>query len=186
MVVCSLSFAHRRTALLLAAERGMRALVQALVAKGASALARNVYQRTPLMEAAVNLEADVVKDLLVATFNGKRVDVDLEGKDEQGKTALHLAAEYGAETVVQACTHPRTTWSVFQADSSSQASPLPGSLHSLYRDTCRPWLKQAPTWRASMRRCVFGRTCGHKRVRSRESKNAPHPCFLWSQTGAEH
>jgi ankyrin repeat protein len=116
----------------------MRALVQALVAKGASALARNVYQRTPLMEAVLNLEEDVVKDLLVATCNGERVDVDLEGKDEQGKTALHLAAEYGAETVVQACTRPRTTYSVLQADSSSQASPLPGVLHSLHRDLAGP------------------------------------------------
>jgi hypothetical protein len=37
-----------------------------------------------------------------------------------------------------------------------------------------------------MRRCVFGRTCGHKRVRSRGSKKAPHRCVVWSHAGAEH
>lgn len=79
------------TALMVAAVKGHLAAVRQLLASGANPNLRDIYGWTPLMRAAYE-ERDAIVELLLG-----EPDVDLDARNDQGATALHLAAVKGNE-----------------------------------------------------------------------------------------
>jgi ankyrin repeat protein len=66
-----------------------------LIDRGADANARDKNGWTPLMHAVSGRHADTVAALL------KRPEVDPEAREENGSTALHIAALNGDETITR-------------------------------------------------------------------------------------
>lgn len=84
------------TALMVAAVKGHEAAVRQLLANGADQGLRDVYGWTPLMRAVYEEREQIVAVLLDAP------GVDLARKNDQGATALHLAAVKGNERLARA------------------------------------------------------------------------------------
>ena len=77
------------TALLVASVKGHVPAVRQLLVSGADPNLRDIYGWTPLMRAVYEGRERVVQALL------EQPDVDLKAKNDQGATALHLAAVKG-------------------------------------------------------------------------------------------
>lgn len=84
------------TALMVAAVKGHVGAVRQLLRSGANPNLADVYGWTPLMRAVYEERAAVVEVLL------ERPDVDLDVQNDQGATALHLAALKGNEALARA------------------------------------------------------------------------------------
>lgn len=84
------------TALTVASVKGHVAAVRQLLASGADPDLPDIYGWTPLMRAVYEEREEVVQALL------ERPDVDLDAKNDQGATALHLAAVKGNERLARA------------------------------------------------------------------------------------
>ena len=84
------------TALTLAAVKGHVAAVRQLLASGAAPNLTDIYGWTALMRAVYEEREEVVQALL------EQPDIDLDRKNDQGATALHLAAVKGNERLARA------------------------------------------------------------------------------------
>ncbi len=82
------------TALMMAAAKNHAAAARALLQRGANANLPDVYGWTPLMRAAHEGHSDVLQVLL------QHASSDLSQRNDQGKTALHLAVIKGHSTPV--------------------------------------------------------------------------------------
>ena len=87
------------TALMVASVKGHVAAVRQLLRSGANPNLRDIYGWTPLMRAVYEERAEVVETLLAAS------DIDLDAQNDQGATALHLAAGKGNEELARALLH---------------------------------------------------------------------------------
>ena len=83
------------TALLVASVKGHVPAVRQLLSSGADPNLRDIYGWTPLMRAVYEGREKVVQALL------EQPDVDLNAKNDQGATALHLAAVKGNEALTR-------------------------------------------------------------------------------------
>ncbi len=83
------------TALLVASVKGHVAAVRQLLARGADPNLRDIYGWTPLMRAVYEERKMVVQALL------EQPDVALNVSNDQGATALHLAAVKGNEALIR-------------------------------------------------------------------------------------
>lgn len=83
------------TALMVASVKGHVAAVRQLLARGADPNLRDIYGWTPLMRAVYEEREAIVRTLL------GEPDVDLNARNEQGATALHLAAIKGNERLAR-------------------------------------------------------------------------------------
>ncbi len=83
------------TALLVASVKGHVPAVRQLLVSGADPNLRDIYGWTPLMRAVYEGREKVVQALL------EQPDVDLNAKNDQGATALHLAAVKGNEALTR-------------------------------------------------------------------------------------
>ena len=81
------------TALTLAAARGFDEVVAALLARGGDPNVPDIYGWTPLMRAVQQMRLAVVRVLL----DSKRVALDVQ--NENGRTALHIAAAAGLKEI---------------------------------------------------------------------------------------
>ena len=77
-----------------AVEKGDKAAVEALLAKGADVNAKNGGKRTPLYTGACEGKRDIVELLLAK-------GADVNAKDNNGKTPLHEAARCGRKDVIE-------------------------------------------------------------------------------------
>ena len=84
------------TALMMAAAKNRVDVAAMLVARAADVNLPDVYGWTPLMRAAYEGHADIVDVLL------SQPSVVINGRNDQGQTALHLAAIQGQPHIVQA------------------------------------------------------------------------------------
>lgn len=84
------------TALMVASVKGHVLAARQLLASGADPNLRDVYGWTPLMRAVYEERTEVVQALM------EQSDVDLDARNEQGATALHLAAVKGNESLARA------------------------------------------------------------------------------------
>ena len=84
------------TALMMAAAKNRIDIAAMLVARAADVNLPDVYGWTPLMRAAYAGHADIVDILL------SQPSVVINGRNDQGQTALHLAAIQGQPYIVQA------------------------------------------------------------------------------------
>lgn len=84
------------TALMVASVKGHVLAVRQLLASGADANLRDIYGWTPLMRAVYEERTEVVQALM------ERSQTDLNAKNDQGATALHLAAVKGHEQLARA------------------------------------------------------------------------------------
>ncbi|NIM29359.1 MAG: ankyrin repeat domain-containing protein [Gammaproteobacteria bacterium] len=84
------------TALTVAAVKGHTAAVRQLLASGASPNLADIYGWTPLMRAVYEEREQVVWALL------EQAGIDLDQKNDQGATALHLAAVKGNARLARA------------------------------------------------------------------------------------
>lgn len=84
------------TALMVATVKGHTAAVRQLLARGADPNLHDIYGWTPLMRAVYENRADVAQALL------ERADTQLDARNDQGATALYLAAVKGNEPLVRA------------------------------------------------------------------------------------
>jgi len=82
------------TAVMIAAAKGFHDSIQQLFAAGADINLPDVYQWTPLMRAIDNRHNSVVSYLLSLP------EVEVNRSNENGSTALHIAAQTGNKTVV--------------------------------------------------------------------------------------
>jgi ankyrin repeat protein len=83
------------TALMVASVKGHTLAVRQLLARGADPNLRDVYGWTPLMRAVYEARSRVVQALM------EHPNVDLNAKNDQGATALHLAAVKGNEDLAR-------------------------------------------------------------------------------------
>ena len=84
------------TALMVASVKGHVEAVRQLLRSGANPNLADIYGWTPLMRAVYEERTAVVKVLL------ERPEVDLDAQNDQGATALHLAALKGNESLARA------------------------------------------------------------------------------------
>jgi ankyrin repeat protein len=84
------------TALMVATVKGHIDSVRQLLARGADPNLRDIYGWTPLMRAVYEDRARVVQALL------EQSDIQLNARNDQGATALYLAAVQGNEPVTRA------------------------------------------------------------------------------------
>lgn len=84
------------TALMVAAVKGHVRSVRYLLASGADPNLRDIYGWTPLMRAVYERRRAVVQALL------EKPDVALDARNDQGATALYLAAAQGDEALARA------------------------------------------------------------------------------------
>lgn len=82
------------TAAMIAAAKGFSEAMEQLFTAGADVNLADVYQWTPLMRAIDNQHSGVVSYLLSLP------DIDVQHANENGSTALHLAAQAGNKTLV--------------------------------------------------------------------------------------
>ncbi len=82
------------TAVMIAAAKGFDTALAQLVAAGANANLADVYQWSPLMRAIDNKHAVVVEYLLL------QPDIVIDFTNENGSSALHVAAQYGDSKTV--------------------------------------------------------------------------------------
>jgi ankyrin repeat protein len=83
------------TALMVASVKGHVAAVRQLLSSGADPNLRDIYGWTPLMRAVYEEREQVVQVLL------EQAEVNLNAKNDQGATALHLAAAKGNEALTR-------------------------------------------------------------------------------------
>jgi ankyrin repeat protein len=83
------------TALMVASVKGHVAAVRQLLSSGADPNLRDIYGWTPLMRAVYEEREQVVQALL------EQPEVNLNAKNDQGATALHLAATKGNEALTR-------------------------------------------------------------------------------------
>jgi ankyrin repeat protein len=84
------------TALMVASVKGHALVARQLLASGADPNLTDVYGWTPLMRAVYEERYEVVQALL------QHPEVNLDARNDQGATALHLAAGKGNEDLAQA------------------------------------------------------------------------------------
>lgn len=109
-----------------AAQKGLHALVELLIKKGAHLNTKNDSGRTALHQAANNGHDSVVALLL-------RHDARLNEKDDEQLTALYRAAASGHDKVVRLLLeHERSFKSVIHSKAQSYTIPLPGDMKPFF------------------------------------------------------
>ena len=85
------------TALILACKKGQQQMAKALLKRGASRMARDSKQRTPIHYASLNGHLSCLTLLIGQPGRRKMTPAEVDAADVNGATALHLAAEWGFE-----------------------------------------------------------------------------------------
>jgi ankyrin repeat protein len=118
--------AFNRTALHLACHTGLLPMCKALLSRGADRMARDSEQRIPLHYAAFTGHLSCVVMLVGRPGKVRMTPAEVDAADVVGETALHMAAEYGAD---QICGVLLGAGAQLDAETSDGDTPLMVALH---------------------------------------------------------